>query len=140
MLKGIPSILSPHLLKILMEMGQGEELVLGDGNFPAETHGREVVRLDGHGTPEVLEAILTLCPLDHEAERPIALVQTAPEEPQPLIWKTYAALIRKYEPQAKIEFMERAHFYQRARNAYAIVSTGERAPYANLILTKGQVL
>jgi len=64
MLKGIPSIISPELLKILCEMGHTDELTIGDGNFPGHTYGKKVIRLDGHGVPEILDAILQLFPLD----------------------------------------------------------------------------
>ena len=60
MLKGIPSILSPELLKVLCEMGHSDTIVIADGNFPSETIGKDaiVIRADGHGVPELLEAIL----------------------------------------------------------------------------------
>ena len=74
MLKGIPSLLSPELLKILMEMGHGDEIVIGDGNFPAASCAQRLVRCDGHGVPEVLEAILQLMPLDPYVEQPLALM------------------------------------------------------------------
>ena len=74
MLKGISPVISPELIKILMEMGHGDELVIGDGNFPGASHARNLVRLDGHGVPEVLEAILRLYPLDPYVEAPVALM------------------------------------------------------------------
>jgi L-fucose mutarotase len=139
MLKGIPAILSPQLLKILMEMGHGDELVIGDGNFPAETYGKRVVRLDGHGVPEILDAILALYPLDTYVEKPVALMQTAPQDPTPEIWDTYRKLIDKHEPGKEIEMVERFAFYDRAKAAYAVIATGEGAVYANVILKKGVV-
>ena len=88
MLKNIPAVLSPELLKILMEMGHGDELVIGDGNFPAASNARRLVRLDGHGVPEILDAILTLFPLDTYVEAPVALMAVTPGDPTvPAIWE-----------------------------------------------------
>ena len=75
MLKGIPSILSPELLKVLMEMGHGDEIVIADGNFPGASMARNLVRADGHGVPEILDAILKLMPLDQYVEEPVALME-----------------------------------------------------------------
>ena len=142
MLKGIPSILSPELLKILMEMGHGDTLVIGDGNFPAASIAKDsrLVRLDGHGVPEVLDAILALFPLDAYVEEPVSLMEVMPGDPvETPIWDEYAAIIEKHEPGAKIGHIERFRFYDAARKAYAVVATGEGALYANIILQKGVV-
>jgi L-fucose mutarotase len=139
MLKGVPSIISPELLKILMEMGHGDELVIGDGNFPAASVARRLIRADGHGGPELLDAILTLLPLDTFVERPVALMAVVPGDPtQPSIWEDYRRIIRHHEPGFKdFELVERFAFYERARAAYAVLASGEAALYANLILKKG---
>ena len=142
MLKGIPSILSPELLKILMEMGHGDTIVLGDGNFPAASLARDsqLVRLDGHGVPEVLDAILQLFPLDPYVEAPVSLMEVMPGDPvETPIWDEYAAIIEKHEPGTKVGHIERFQFYETAKRAYAIVATGESALYANIILQKGVV-
>ena len=142
MLKGIPSILSPELLKILMEMGHGDELVIGDGNFPAASHAQRLVRLDGHAVPEILDAILGLFPLDGFVESPAALMAVVPERdtPTPPIWARYEEIIQKHEPQNNgVEQMVRFAFYERAKKAYVIVATGESAIYANIILKKGVI-
>ncbi|MCS7462002.1 L-fucose mutarotase [Paenibacillus doosanensis] len=142
MLKGIPSALAPELLKILMEMGHGDELVLADGNFPAASHAQRLIRCDGLAIPQLLDAILALFPLDSYAERSVALMAVVPGDPVvPVIWDEYRAIIAKHEPQAaELEQVERFAFYERAKKAYAIVATGETAQYANLILKKGVVL
>ncbi|UUZ94919.1 L-fucose mutarotase [Paenibacillus sp. P25] len=142
MLKGIPPILSPELLKILMEMGHGDELVIADGNFPAASHAQRLVRCDGHGALGLLEAILTLYPLDQYVDRAVALMAVVPGDPvKPTIWDEYRQIVKKHEPNApEFEFMERFSFYDRAKKAYAIVATGERAQYANLILKKGVIV
>lgn len=143
MLKHIPPILSPALLKVLMEMGHGDEIVLGDGNFPAESMGTNavVLRADGHTVPELLDAILTLFPLDQYSEKPVALMEVVPGDPVvPSIWDTYRELLQKHDPEhCQIEMVERFAFYKRAKRAYCIVATGETAIYANILLKKGVV-
>lgn len=139
MLKGIPSILSPDLLKILMEMGHGDELVIGDGNFPAASMAQRLVRLDGHGVPEILDAILALYPLDTYVDAPVALMATIKGDPTPPIWETYDTIIMKHQQGVHVEQVERFAFYDRAKSAYAVVATGEGAIYANIILKKGVI-
>ena len=142
MLKGIPSILTPQLLKILMEMGHGDTLVIGDGNFPAASIAKnsQLVRLDGHGVPEILDAILQLFPLDPYVEAPVSLMEVVPGDPvETPIWDEYAKIVEKHEPGTKIGHIERFQFYEVAKKAYAVVATGEGALYANVILQKGVV-
>lgn len=138
MLKGIPSIISPELLKILMEMGHGDEIVIGDGNFPGARINQRCVRCDGHGAAELLEAILKLFPLD-VYQKPVYLMEKVPgDDVKTPIWEEYAELIKPYTKE-KPEFIERYAFYERAEKAYAVVMTGEKALYANVILKKGVV-
>ncbi|NBC28999.1 MAG: fucose isomerase [Spirochaetes bacterium] len=141
MLKNIPSILSPELLKILMEMGHGDELCIGDGNFPAANYGRRLVRLDGHGVPHILDAVMQLFPLDTFVEKPVYVMEVVDKtQSAPPIWKEYAEIIRRYEPSwTDFQQIERFAFYEQATRAYAIVATGEGALYANLILKKGVI-
>lgn len=140
MLKGIPSILPPELLKVLMEMGHGDDLVIGDGNFPAASMAQRLVRCDGHTVPDLLDAILQLFPLDTFVERPVALMQVVPgHDYQPTIWDTYRQIIEKHEEFSDFDYIERFEFYERAKTAYAIISTGEMALYANVILKKGVI-
>lgn len=143
MLKGVPAILSPQLLKVLCEMGHGDEIVIADGNFPAESMGKDavVLRADGHGVPEILDAVLKMIPLDQYVETPAALMEVVPgDDCVPVIWEQYRALLEKNgEDPARIEMMERFAFYERAKKAYAIVATGESAIYANILLKKGVV-
>ena len=143
MLKGISPLLSPQLLKVLCEMGHGDELVIADGNFPAESIGKNaiVIRADGHGVPEMLDAILQLIPLDQYVDQPAALMKVVPGDPVvPVIWDEYRALLKKHgEDPDKVEMMERFAFYDRAKNAYAVIATGETAIYANVLLKKGVV-
>lgn len=143
MLKGISPLLSPELLKVLCEMGHGDELVIADGNFPAESIGKNaiVIRADGHGVPEMLDAILQIIPLDQYVDQPAALMKVVPGDPVvPVIWDEYRALLQKHgEDPDKVEMMERFAFYDRAKNAYAVIATGETAIYANVLLKKGVV-
>ena len=141
MLKNIPSIIPPDLLKILMEMGHGNEIVIGDGNFPAAAYAQRLVRCDGHGVPEVLDAILKLMPLDTYVDAPLTLMQVVEKDaPEPEIWSEYRQIAKKYEPDnCKFEQMERYAFYESAKEAYAVIATGESAIYANIILKKGVV-
>jgi L-fucose mutarotase len=142
MLIGIPSILSPELLKILMEMGHGDEIVIADGNFPSASCSKRFVRADGHGVVPLLDAILKLFPLDTYVELPVAVMQVVPGDPTvPLIWDDFRSTIalRSSKP-VLIEEVERFRFYERAKEAYAVIATGETAIYANIILKKGVVI
>lgn len=139
MLKGIPAELSPELVKILMEMGHGDEIVIADGNFPAASHAKRLVRCDGLGAARMLDAILRVFPLDSYVDCPVALMDVVPgDKTVPDIWDEYQEIIAQYED-VSTEWMERFAFYERAKQAYAIVATGESALYANLILKKGVV-
>ena len=143
MLKNIPNILSPELLKILMEMGHGDELVIADGNFPAASIARTFVRLDGHGVPEVLGAILKIFPLDTYVDFPVALMAAVEhgERITPPIWEVYRKTIKESKERfTEFEFVERFAFYERAKKAFAVVATSESALYANIILKKGVVV
>lgn len=144
MLKGIPKILSPELLKVLCEMGHGDKIVIADGNFPAESVGKNavVIRADGHGVPEILDAILQLFPLDTYVDTPVSLMQVVPgDNVKTLIWDEYKAIVKKYDERGSKAFgeIERFKFYDEAGSAYAIIATGESAIYANIMLQKGVV-
>ncbi|NBD25849.1 RbsD/FucU family protein [Paenibacillus glycinis] len=141
MLIGIPKIISPDLLKVLMEMGHGDEIVLADANFPAASHAQRLIRCDGHPIPELLDGILRLFPLDPYVAKPAALMEVVPGDTvKTPIWDVYGTLIRERAGlEAPFETVERFAFYERARKAYAIVATGEGALYANLILKKGVI-
>lgn len=138
MLKGIPSIISPELLKILMEMGHGDEIVIGDGNFPGQSMGKICVRCDGHGVPELLEAILKLFPLDTYAKPVYIMGKVKGDTVETPIWDEYRKIIKPHTNEDLLE-LERFEFYERAKNAYAVVMSGESALYANIILKKGVV-
>jgi len=139
MLKGISPLLSPELLKVLAEMGHGDELVIGDANFPAQSMGQRCIREDGHGGVALLDAVLALFPLDTFVEAPVTLMQVVPGtmSGDPPIWKEFAAVVENHQPGTALGQVERFAFYDRARKAYACVATGERSLYACIILKKG---
>ena len=138
MLKGIPAIIPPELLKILAEMGHGDEIVIGDGNFPGNSMNARCVRCDGHGVPEMLEAILKLMPLDTYA-KPLYIIKKIPgDNVETPIWDVFEKIVKEHTSE-KIEQIDRFDFYERARKAYAVVMTGETALYGCIILKKGVI-
>jgi len=139
MLKNIPSVLSPELMYVLLEMGHGDEIVLADGNFPAAANAQRLVRCDGHDVPELLEAMLKFFPLDIFVENPVALMAVVPgDNTKPTIWEEYGKIIKASgEKFSDFDYVERFAFYERAQQAYAVVATSEKALYANIILKKG---
>ena len=139
MLKNVPKIIPPELLKILCEMGHGDEIVIADGNFPSTTLGQRVVRMDGHGVPEILEAVLELIPLDTYKPPVCIMKKVAGDEFEVPIWKVYKDIAAKHTDE-ELEQMERFAFYDRAKTAYCVIATGEASLYANIILKKGVVV
>ena len=144
MLKNVPHVLSPALLKILCEMGHGDTLVLADANFPAQSYAAymQVVRCDGLGIPQLPDAILQFFPLDRYVPQPVTLMETLPgEQVDTSIWREYESLFQKHETllESGIRHMERFQFYDECKKAYAVVATGEKALYANVILQKGVI-
>lgn len=141
MLKKIPSILSPELVKTLMDMGHSDEIIIADGNFPAASHANKLIRCDGLKIPELLRSILELLPLDAYVEKPISLMEVTDSDfYPPEIWNTYKEiLVNSDEKSAGICYMERFSFYERSKKAYAVVTTSETALYANILLKKGVI-
>ena len=144
MLKGIPKIISPALLKALCEMGHGDTLVIADGNFPAESIGKDaiVIRYDAVGVTPLLKAILELFPLDTYVEKPVSLMAVVPgDKVETPIWEEYKAAIREVDARgdATVQNVERFAFYEKAKDAYLVIATSESALYANIILQKGVV-
>ena len=123
-------------------MGHGDELVIGDANFPAASLARNLVRCDGHGVPELLDAILALFPLDDFVPHPVSLMQVVPgDATKPVVQEEIRSVVRKHESKgdALVEQLERFVFYERARAAYAIVSTTEKKLYGCMIVKKGVI-
>lgn len=147
MLKGIPKILSPELLKVLCEMGHSDTLCIGDGNFPAETMGKNaiVIRADGHDVPALLDAILQVFPIDTYVDKPVTLMELTPGDVGKVetpIWDEYKRIVAKYDTRGAeaVGNMERFAFYEAAKKCYCVIATGESALYANVILQKGVVV
>jgi L-fucose mutarotase len=140
MLKNIPEVISPELMKALMEMGHGDEIVLADGNFPAARVAQRLIRCDGQGNPKILEAVLKFLPLDQDVKHPVALMAVPPgnKTSKPTIWEEYRKIIKASgENFSDFELVEKFAFYERAQKAYAVVASGEKTLYANIILKKG---
>ena len=147
MLKNVPSILSPELLKVLSEMGHGDRICIGDGNFPgaamAKAKGAIFLRADGHGIPELLDAILQVIPLDAYVETPAMLMQKMDCDKDLVIpvWDEYKAIIARHDERgaSAVGSYERFEFYDQAKKCYCILQSGETAIYANIILQKGVI-
>ena len=144
MLKGIPKILSPELLKVLCEMGHGDRVVIADGNFPASEISKDsvIIRMDGHGVCEVMEAMLQLYPLDTYVKKPVTLMEVmAGDTVETPIWDEYAKIIAATDARGEdaIRHIDRFDFYKEAKKAYAVICTSESTLYANIMLQKGVV-
>ena len=139
MLKGIDPLLGPELLAILRAMGHGDEIVVADANFPSTALARKLVRADGIDAVRMTRAILSVMPLDDFAPASFRMaVVDRPDEVPPLAAE-FQSLLRQAADNRPIEAIERHAFYERARNAFAIVATGETRLYGNLILKKGVI-
>lgn len=140
MLKNIPSIISPDLMHTMMSMGHGDTLVIGDGNFATSTYAKRLIRLDGHNNSDILDAIMKFFMLDQFTKYPVTLMKPN-DNSKPNIWEDYYNIIIKYEPSFKeFEYIDRFSFYEKAKNAYACIATGETSIYACLIITKGVII
>ena len=143
MLKGVNKLVSPELIKTLCEMGHGDEIVIADANFPSENFGKRVIRADGIGGAAMLDAVLSLIPLDIYSDPNFVLMQLMDCDVgkiDPVIWKEYAAVAAKHDKNVKTGNIDRFEFYKRAQNAYAVIATGEEAVYANILLKKGVIV
>lgn len=144
MLKGIPKIISPDLLKYLSEMGHSDRLVIADGNFPAASFAKnsKLIRMDGHNVPEILDAILQIFPLDTYVDSPVTLMEKVPGDTvETPIWDEFEKIVSKYDERGKnaVSHMERFEFYDAAKTSYLIIATTEAALYANVMLQKGVI-
>ena len=128
-------------MEVIMKMGHGDEIVLGDGNFPADSHAQRIVRSDGHDVMTVLDAILKFFPVDTFVDDvAIVMEPVDPDTPEPPIWSKFRESINAAEDRdVPLTLIDRFAFYDRAKQAYAIVGTSESALYANIILKKGVV-
>ncbi|WP_395818751.1 RbsD/FucU family protein [Devosia sp.] len=140
MLKNIPPILGPELLFTLRAMGHGDEIAIVDANYPAESSGLTVIRLDGLNATEVLDAVLTVMPLDtYVDDQAFGMEVVGDPKKREATHKEFDKTIKKHEPDMKLSMLERFAFYDRVEGAYAIVQTGERRLYGNVLLKKGVI-
>ena len=140
MLKGISPVVSPDLLKILCEMGHGDEIVLADSNFPGASIGKRLIRADGLPIKTILEAILPLFVLDRYADPLIMMQAVSGDKLDPAVEADYMQVVRRHQPDAAAPVrVERNAFYERASHAICVVMTGELRVYGNLILKKGVI-
>ncbi len=139
MLRGISPLISPDLLGTLARMGHGDEIILADAHFPGDTFAKRVIRADGLRIPDLLAAIMPLFTPDQYVASPLTMMAPVPgDELDPAIEETYLTAIRQTWPDiARVERVERFAFYDRARDAFAVVMTGETAKYGNVALRKG---
>jgi L-fucose mutarotase len=139
MLIGISPLISPDLLAVLHRMGHGDEIVLADAHFPGETYGQRVLRADGLKIPDLLDAILPLFALDSYVESPLIMMSAVSgDQLDHAVETSYRQAIDKYWPKTPpIQRIDRFDFYDRAKQAFAILMTGETVKYGNIILKKG---
>jgi L-fucose mutarotase len=139
MLKGISPLFSPELLAALYRMGHGDEIVLADAHFPGDSVNNFVIRADGLKIADLLDAIMPLFELDPYVDDPVVMMACVPgDTPDPAVEADYQAALARHTPASPaIHFIERFAFYERARQAYTVVLTGETRKYGNIILKKG---
>jgi len=139
MLKGISPIISPDLLSVLARMGHGDEIIFADAHFPGETFNNNVLRADGIKIPDLLEAVLPLFELDSYVDAPLIMMAAVEGDSlDPTVESSYLEKVKLTNPQiSATERIDRFAFYERAKNAFAVVMTGETAKYGNIILKKG---
>lgn len=137
MLKNISPLISPDLLKILAEMGHGDEIIFADAHFPAHSLGPQVIRADGILVSDLLAAVIPLFELDSYAPPLVMMAPVSGDELDSQVEQRYRQALFKNEHGSAIERIDRFAFYERAQQAFAIVITGERAKYGNILLKKG---
>jgi L-fucose mutarotase len=137
-LRGIAPCISPELLKILAEMGHGDEIVLADAHFPGHTMGQRVLRADGLSVATLLDGILPLFDLDTYADPLVMMEAVSGDRLDPAVEEEYLRVVHRHVPEARSPVrVDRFAFYERARTAFAVVMTGETRKYGNLLLKKG---
>lgn len=128
-------------MKVLMEMGHGDEIIFADANYPATANAQRLIRADGHEITDLLESVLKFMPLDNFMKYPVKLMAVVPGTGDtPEIWSKYEDIIKKYDNQnafTEFEYIERMEFYEKSKDAFAIVTTGTIARYANIVLKMG---
>jgi len=140
MLKGLDPLLGPELLRVLRAMGHGDEIAVVDGNYPAEEHAKRLVRLDGHGAPRILDAILSVLPVDDMVAeavwRPAAHLDPRRMEP---VFDDFSAVLLKHEPKQHIVALTGETFYSKVKACFAIIASSESRLYGNIVVRKGVI-
>lgn len=140
MLKGLDPLLGPDLLRVLRAMGHGDEIAIVDANYPAEEHARRLVRMDGHAAPRLLDAMLSVMPVDDMVEdavwRPAAFGDA---ERMEIVFEEFAAVLRRHQPKQAIVPLIGEAFYHKVKSCFAIVASGETRLYGNIVVRKGVV-
>ncbi len=140
MLKGLNPLLGPDLLRVLRAMGHGDEIAIVDGNYPAETDAKRLVRMDGHSATAILDAVLSVMPLDEMVPdavfRPAAGLDPQRMEP---VFEDFEKIVKKWEPRRHITTLVGAEFYARVKGCYAVVASSEKRLYGNIVLRKGVI-
>lgn len=141
MLMGVSPVIGPELIKILHEMGHGDEIVLADAFYPAHSLHSKVIRADGVEVPELLDGILALINLDAYVPDPLVMMAAVKgDELDPAVETSYRAAIEGRFPDAPATTrIGRFEFYERSKSAYAVIVTGTTAKYGNIIVKKGVV-
>jgi L-fucose mutarotase len=140
MLKGIDPLLSPDLLRALRAMGHGDEIAIVDGNYPAETDAKRLIRMDGHSSTRLLDAILSVMPVDDMVAeaiwRPAAYLDPRRMEP---VFEEFAAIVARHEPKQKIVALVGSDFYNKVKACFAVVASSEARLYGNIVVRKGVI-
>ena len=140
MLKGIDPLLSPDLLATLRAMGHGDEIAIVDGNYPGLEHGRRLIRLDGHDLVPVLNAVLSVMPIDDFVEE--AIFRSTVKQDRDALDPVHAEMIAccaRHEPDRAVTPLVGTAFYDRVKTAHTLIQTGEPRLYGNIILRKGVI-
>ena len=139
MLINVDQNLSPDILKTLREMGHGDKLLISDINFPAHSNHTRVQRLDGLDMPTVMRSILSVFPLDSFVPAAVYRmeVDNKPDEINEGNKEIIDVIKETSGDHWKVGSIQRQQFYKESNRVYAIITTSERRPYCNFILTKG---
>jgi L-fucose mutarotase len=141
MLIGLDPLLGPDLLRALRAMGHGDDIALVDANFPAEATGKLSIRVDGCDLPRLLNAVLSVMPIDQTEPHAAAAMEVVgdPSKREPIHREIERLLAERAKPHVELHYLERHAFYARARSAFAVVQSGEQRFYGNVILRKGTI-
>ncbi|VAW21068.1 L-fucose mutarotase [hydrothermal vent metagenome] len=146
MLKSIDPVLNADVLFALKSMGHGDELIIADTNFPADSIARQtrlsrLLRIENVSAARAVKAVLSLMPLDSFVDQPALRMQIVdnPDDILPVQTEVQAEVDAAEGRHLPLGSIERFAFYERAKNAYCVIQTGERRFYGCFVLTKGVI-